>query len=227
VPNDAMTMEEMAAMVGDLDTPALAAATPGAVAEPVMAHAGVIAPVAAAPAPAAAPAATVSGLKVYVDVNRLRLDLQINPNDLDDATISQAPMFIHYAEQAAWARRQMDKCKLAAEVTESQVDAAWRKKFADDGTKVTETMVANAVKSDPRVIKAKTQTIEARALFDIANDSREAFMQRKDMIVQVSVDRRRERDGQLRILNAKDAEISTNASRADALAAEAARRKAA
>jgi hypothetical protein len=210
VPNDAMTMEEMAAMVGDLDTPALPAATPGAVAEPVMAHAGVIAPV-AAPAPAAAPAATVSGLKVYVD----------------DATFSQAPMFIHYAEQAAWARRQMDKCKLAAEVTESQVDAAWRKKFADDGTKVTETMVANAVKSDPRVIKAKTQTIEARALFDIANDSREAFMQRKDMIVQVSVDRRRERDGQLRILNAKDAEISTNASRADALAAEAARRKAA
>jgi len=220
-----MTMEEMAAMVGDVDTPALAAGTPGAVAE--VATAGPVVTAAVAAAPAAAPAATASGLKVYVDVKQLRTDLQINQNDLDEATISQAPMFIHYAEQAAWARRQMEKCKLAAEVTESQVDHAWRKKFAEDGTKVTEAMVANAVKSDPRVIKAKTQTIEARALFDIANDSREAFMQRKDMIVQVSVDRRRERDGQLRILAAKDAELGTNAARADALAAEQARRQAA
>jgi hypothetical protein len=222
-----MTMEEMAAMVGDLDTPAVAAVASGAVGLTAAntANAGPVVTAAVAAAPAPAP--TVSGLKVYVDVAQLRLDLQINPNDLDDSVMSQAPMFIHYAEQAAWARRQMEKCKLAAEVTESQVDAAWRKKFAEDGTKVTETMVANAVKSDPRVIKAKTQTIEARALFDIANDSREAFMQRKDMIVQVSVDRRRERDGQLRILNAKDAEISTNSARTDALAAEAARRKAA
>ena len=124
MPSDAMTMEEMAAMVGDLETPAVAAGA-ASLAAPATATAGpvvtaAVTAVAAAPAPAASP----SGLKVFVDVNRLRLDLQINPNDLDEATISQAPMFIHYAEQAAWARRQMEKCKLAAEVTESQVDAA-------------------------------------------------------------------------------------------------------
>jgi hypothetical protein len=210
---ETLSVEEMASMVGDLETPATAA-------------------IAAAPAAAPAPTPktaepTASGLKVFVDVAQLKKDLQVNPNDLDDAVISQAPMFVHYAEQAAYARRQWEKCKLAAEVLESQVDAAWRKKFTEDGTKVTEKMVENAVKSDPRIVKAKTQTIEARALYDIANDAREAYTQRKDMIVQVSVDRRREREGQLRIQAAREGETATQSGRDAALAAEAARRQAA
>ncbi|MEZ2310850.1 hypothetical protein AB6809_29820 [Paraburkholderia sp. RCC_158] len=199
----------MAALVGDLESPAVAGSA------------------AATPAAAAAPKAsepTVSGLKVFVDVGQLKQDLQVNPNDLDDAVISQAPMFVHYAQQAALARRQWEKSKLAAEVTESQLDSAWRKKFLEDGTKVTEKVVENAVKSDPRYIKAHTQVIEARALYDIANDAREAYMQRKDMIVQISVDRRRERDGQLRILAAKETETAIQSGRDAALAAEAARR---
>jgi hypothetical protein len=210
---ETLSVADMAAIVGmDVSTPAVAAA-----------------PVAAAPAPAPLKTAepTASGLKVFVDVAQLKSDLQVNPNDLDDAVISQAPMFVHYAQQAALARRQWEKSKLAAEVTESQVDAAWRKKFAEDGTKVTEKMVENAVKSDPRVVKAKTQAIEARALFDIANDAREAYMQRKDMVVQISVDRRRERDGQLRIMAAKEGENATQSAREAALAAEASRRQAA
>lgn len=208
---DTLSVEDMAALVGDLDKPVV----PGAAitAEP--------------PAPAApkAPEPTASGLKVFVDVDQLKKDLQVNPNDLDDAVISQAPMFVHYAQQAAQARRQWEKSKLAAEVTESQLDSAWRKKFLEDGTKITEKVVENAVKSDPRYIKAHTQVIEARALYDIANDAREAYMQRKDMIVQVSVDRRRERDGQLRILAAKEAEGAIQSGRDAALAAEAARRQ--
>jgi hypothetical protein len=205
--DQALSMDDLEAMMGSLDTPTI---TP--------------APVAPEPAKTAQP--TANGLKVFVDVAQLKKDLQVNPNDLDDAVISQAPMFVHYAEQAAWARRQWEKSKLATEVLESQVDSAWRKKFVEDGVKTTETMVMNAVKADPRIIAAKTQAIEARALYDIANDAREAYMQRKDMIVQISVDRRRERDGQLRILAAKDTENAVATGRKDALAAEAARRAA-
>jgi hypothetical protein len=88
-------------------------------------------------------------------------------------------------------------------------------------------MVENAVKADPRYANAQNQIIEARALFDIANDAREAYTQRKDMIVQISVDRRREREGQLRIIAAKEGENAVQSGREAALAAEAARRQAA
>jgi hypothetical protein len=219
---DTLSIEEMAALVGDLENPPVAG-TNAAVSAPTVAAA------ANAPTPAAAPAPAVtkSGLKVFVDVAQLKKDLQVNPNDLDDAVISQAPMFVHYAQQAAYARRQHEKAKLAADILESQLDSAWRKKLAEDGGKVTEKMVENAVKADPRYANAQNQIIEARALFDIANDAREAYMQRKDMIVQVSVDRRREREGQLRILAAKEGENATQSGREAALAAEAARRQAA
>jgi hypothetical protein len=222
---DALSIDEMAALVGDITNPPVAT-TPVATANEV-----VVAPTAAAStnaAPAApAPAVTKSGLKVFVDVEQLKKDLAVNPNDLDDAVTSQAPMFVHYAQQAAYARRQWEKAKLAAEILESQLDATWRKKLADDNSKVTEAMVTNAIKSDPRYAAAQNQIIEARALFDIANDAREAYMQRKDMIVQVSVDRRREREGQLRIMAAKEGENAVQSGREAALAAEAARRQAA
>jgi hypothetical protein len=219
---DTLSIEQMAALVGDLDNPPVAGAN-AAVTTPTVAAAA-NAPVAAA---APAPAVTKSGLKVFVDVAQLKRDLAVNPNDLDDAVISQAPMFVHYAEQAAYARRQYEKAKLAADILESQLDSAWRKKLAEDGGKVTEKMVENAVKADPRYASAQNQIIEARALFDIANDAREAYTQRKDMIVQISVDRRREREGQLRIIAAKEGENAVQSGREAALAAEAARRQAA
>jgi hypothetical protein len=219
--NDTLSVEEMAALVGDLNTPTVAHRIETPATAVVATNTANAAPAAKAPEP------TASGLKVFVDVAQLKKDLAVNPNDLDDAVISQAPMFVHYAQQAAQARRQWDKSKLAAEVTESQLDSAWRKKFLEDGTKVTEKVVENAVKSDPRYIKAHTQVIEARALYDIANDAREAYMQRKDMIVQISVDRRREREGQLRIQAAQGAENAVQSGREAALAAEAARRQAA
>ncbi|WP_155631128.1 hypothetical protein [Burkholderia cepacia] len=203
----AMTVNQMAQMVGNIDKPSVE----GAVEQ--------LAP--AAPVPADQP--NEHGLRVFVDATQLKQDLQVNPNDLDEAVISQAPMFVHYAQQAALARRQWEKCKLAADVMESTLDSAWRKKFVLDGQKATEKMVENAVKSDPRMIAAQTKVIEARALYDIANDAREAYMQRKDMIVQVSVDRRREREGQLRIMQAREADNATTSARDRALAAEQAR----
>jgi hypothetical protein len=215
---DTFSVEEIGAIVGDIENPPVGGTNAAATAPTVAASAN---------APAAQPAATVSGLKVFVDADQLKKDLAVNPNDLDDAVTSQAPMFVHYAQQAAYARRQYEKSKLAAEIMESQLDSAWRKKLAEDGGKVTEKMVENAVKADPRYAKAHNQVIEARALFDIANDAREAYMQRKDMIVQVSVDRRREREGQMRILAAKEGENATQSGREAALAAEAARRQAA
>ncbi|CAG9229093.1 hypothetical protein [Burkholderia vietnamiensis] len=204
----AMSVDQMAQMVGNLDQPSVEVAQP-------------------APAPGAPAQPTEHGLRVFVDADQLKKDLQVNPNDLDDAVISQAPMFVHYAQQAAYARRQWEKCKLAADVMESTLDSAWRKKFVQDGVKATEKMIENAVKSDPRMIAAQTKVIEARSLYDIANDAREAYMMRKDMIVQVSVDRRREREGQLRIMSAREAENAANSARDRALAAEQSRLNAA
>lgn len=138
-------------------------------------------------------------LKEYIDVDQLKKDVEFDPNDLDTAVRQHAGLFIHYANIARLARRQWERMKAAVEILESRLGTYHREALTGAGGKVTEAMIEAATKSDPRWWAAQQKEIDARAIYDLANDAREAFSQRKDMIVQVSVDRRREKEGQLRI----------------------------
>lgn len=137
-------------------------------------------------------------LRTYVDAVQLAEDLSIKSSGLDEAVRNQASMFAWYSQQAANARHQYERAKLMADHMTSKLSAHHRESLAAKG-KTTEAQIEAAVKCDQRWIDANLRMIDARKIFDIANDSRAAFEQRKDMLVQVSVDRRTERQGELRI----------------------------
>lgn len=163
------------------------------------------------------PAGNPLNLREFVDAEQLKRDVEFNVANLDEAVQSHASLFVHYANNARLARRQHDRMKAACDILESRLDSYHREVLKAAG-KATENQIAAAVKADPRWWAAQQRLIDAKAIYDLANDAKEAFAQRRDMIVQISVDRREERKGELRIKAVDDG-------RALALAAEAASRQ--
>jgi hypothetical protein len=171
-------------------------------------------------------AASALQLREFVDANQLKADVEFDPTDLDNAARSQAPMFVTYANLARLARRQFERMKVAVEIMESRLYAYHRDELTKEGKKATEAQIDAAVKTDKRYFAAKEKFIDARAIYDLANDAREAFSQRKDMIVQMTVDRRTERQGELRIMAADTAAESAQSARQAVLKGLAAQRAA-
>ena len=159
-------------------------------------------------APAADPKPPTRGpldLKDYVDADQLKRDVNFDLADLDNAIRLHAGLFVHYSDLARRAKHQFEKMKVTVDVLESRLYAIHKEAMVAAGTKPTEKAVEAAVASDPRWYTAKTKLIDAQAISNFANDAREAFSQRKDMLVQVSVDRRVEQQGELRIKAAQEA----------------------
>jgi hypothetical protein len=157
-----------------------------------------------------------------VDVEQLKRDVEFNPADLDAAVQNHASLFVHYANNARLARRQHDRMKAAFDILNSRLDALHRESLkAATAGKATETQILSAVKADPRWWAAQQRLIDAKAIYDLANDAKEAFSHRRDMIIQTSVDNRVERQGELRIQSVKE---GVQDGRKAALEAEAASR---
>lgn len=156
----------------------------------------------AAPTPTSAKTEGAGAMTVteYVNAAQLAIDVAFNPNDLDDAMVKQASMFVHYANLASLAKMQYDRMKAAFEILESKLDNIHRERMKADGAKVTEAQIAAAVKTDPRWWQAQQRLIRAKGIADLAANAREAFSQRRDMLIQMGSDRRNERSGQLRIM---------------------------
>jgi hypothetical protein len=161
-------------------------------------------------------------LREFVDAEQLKKDVEFSVHNLDEAVQNHASMFVHYANNARMARRQFERMKAAFEILESRLDAHYRLTLKMNGEKVTDKAIEAAVKGDPRWWAGQQRLIDAKAIYELANDARSAFEHRRDMIVQVSVDRRKEREGELRFRS----EQAIADGREAALAAERARRAA-
>lgn len=157
--------------------------------------------------PSAAPSGGAGSSKLslneFVNADQLKRDVAFDPNDLDPAVREHAALFVHYSNLARLARRQFEQMKVTVDVLCSRLYAIHRERLLKEGGKATEALIEASVKSDPRYYAAQKKLIDARAIYDLASDAREAFSQRKDMIIQTSVDRRRERDGELRVKTAE------------------------
>jgi hypothetical protein len=172
-----------------------------------------IAPVVAV-AQVQAPTASPLDLREYVNVEQLKADVSIDLHDLDNTMRKHASMFVHYSNLARLARRQYESMKRTVEVLEKKLYMVHRERMTGEGKKPTEAAIDAAVKVDPRWMAAQRKEIDARAIFDLADSAREAFAHNRDMLIQVSSDRRREREGELRMNAAKD---TVDAARNDVL----------
>jgi len=107
-------------------------------------------------------------------------ELAIDPNALDVEWVEQPTQFFNVAEQAAEARREVDRAKLALEVTEATLDNDIRSNPAKYGLpKVTETALKSAMHLTEEYQEAQKALSEAqyeKAMLDAAT---QAWDQRK------------------------------------------------
>lgn len=165
-----------------------------------------------APIPIVAPA---KGLQFFVDPNAFKIETQIKAHDLDTCFMQQSSLRAYYGTMAANAEAQAARSKTKFEVLEARLYDYHRKALTDSGAKVTEKMVENAVKTDPRWLSGKESVIDADTIAAVNKALAISLADRRDMLYQLGADRRDEAKGQAR-MNAIREEQASLANRATA-----------
>lgn len=147
-------------------------------------------------------------LNRFIDADQIKADVSVNATDLDSVMMDHASMYVHYGMNTVNARRQYDRIKNAVEILEAKLDAEYRDLLAAEGKKVTEKMIENAIKCDKRYSAAHSKQIEAHTIWKLCEVAENALIQRKDLILEIARDRRKEREGQLRVLETQEREQS-------------------
>lgn len=147
------------------------------------------------------------------ELPQFKKDLSIDITDLDNEVRTHASMYFHYASGAADARSALLTAKIADDLECAHLYTLHLERLTKLG-KSTIAQIESAVKCDPRWEQSRLRVVAAQKIADVASESREAFTQRKDMLVQLTVDRRREGEGELRI---RVAQASNGDARSDVL----------
>jgi hypothetical protein len=185
---------------GKLSTPGSAALSDVALTEPSATRAAPSEPPVREEPRRPTEATGAGNLKHYIDVDQFRDDTRVSEANLDKCMIEQNGMRAWYGAEAARAEAQAARVKAKFEVVEATLYDHHRKELAKSGEKTTEKMVENAVKLDPRWLKAKNMVIEAETIATINKGLVESIKDRRDMIIQLGADRRDEYKGAARVL---------------------------
>lgn len=143
------------------------------------------------------------GLQFFIDPNEFKKETQVKDYNLDSCFMEQSSLRAHYGALAARAEAQASTAKVKFEVLEARLYDHHRKILVDAGAKVTEKMVENAVKTDPRWMAGKENVIEAETIAAVNKSLAISLADRRDMLIQLGADRRDESKGQARLLAAQ------------------------
>lgn len=189
------TAEAIAAIVKETVTKTIAAEARAPAEEPDPAGAGT--------ASSHIPSAKPKGLQFFIDPNEFKKETQVKDFNLDSCFMEQSSLRAHYGAMAARAEAQASTCKVKFEVLEARLYDYHRKTLTDAGAKVTEKMVENAVKTDPRWLAGKENVIDAETIAAVNKSLAISLADRRDMLIQLGADRRDEAKGQARLLAAQ------------------------
>lgn len=138
-----------------------------------------------------------------LDIDKFIDETRISEVTLDDCFQKQSSLRAYYGAVASRAEAFASQIKAAFEYKEAQLFKEHRERFAEEGIKVTEKMIENAVKTDPAWLRAKMKLIDAQCQADIARAMVMSLVDRRDMLIQLGADRRDENKGQMRMLVAQ------------------------
>lgn len=124
----------------------------------------------------------------------IETQLRVREPILDQQFSEQASMFAHYGFLAADAIHAAKMAKLHAEVVEAQLTNEARNNLP----KPSEWQVVAYVKSDPRYLEAFGNYHQLQHRADLVIVAKDGFAQRKEMLVSVGADLRKQRGGELR-----------------------------
>ena len=121
-------------------------------------------------------------------------EIIINDTDLNTEFIHQASKFNKFATTEAQAKAKLMNAKLRLEIVDAEITKKVREDFTKSGVKATEKMVNSEVILSKEYQAAQKALIKASCDADIAKAAKEAFMQRKDMLIQLGSAKRAEMD---------------------------------
>lgn len=147
-----------------------------------------------------------TALETFIDMEQVKRDLSINPADLDSAMLSHAGLDMHYSTCTAKARRQYERVKAAFEVLEARLNAHHRRALSEGAKKApTVDQIRAEVIIDHRWVAANTRVIDAQHIYKMCEAVESSFRARKDLLLETARDRRKEREGELRVLGVQAA----------------------
>ena len=138
-------------------------------------------------------------MKVPFDPERFADDRNIDRRDLSNAFANQASLFAHYAEQHAAMMRQEANAKLRMELAHAKAYRAARDAAAVEKVKMSEAQLEAEVMRNTAYIRAVYAYNEAKSLTALAHGAVEAFKQRRDMLIQLGANERKEMEGEVRM----------------------------
>jgi hypothetical protein len=135
----------------------------------------------------------------FIDPQKLRDDLEIDPRDLSMSMMRQAGLFAYYCTVAAQAEKQMGQMEQLQEIIEARLDKKVRDAAVAAGTKITEAQVKAQIALEPKAIAIRTAVNKARMVASICKSGADSFRHRRDMMIQLALNDREERKGELRL----------------------------
>ncbi len=139
-----------------------------------------------------------SDLKTFIDIDRLKADLDFTETNISLAMTRQASLFAHYSTLAHQAQFQADRADQQVDLVEAQLDQKYRDAFVTAGQKVTENMIKAAIIKDDKFQKAMLRKNEAKAIAEMVKSAADSFRHRRDMLIQVGADLRQQAQGEVR-----------------------------
>ena len=116
----------------------------------------------------------------------------INEYDLNTEFKNQAAKFAIFAEQEAMIKAKVMTAKLRVEVVNAELTKSIRERLTASGIKPTEKMIESEVILSKEYQAAQHALISATRDAEVARAAKEAFMQRKDMLIQLGSAKRME-----------------------------------
>lgn len=121
-------------------------------------------------------------------------ELKIAEETINRNLAEQAGRYAFYAMLEEMAEELMNKAKLALDMVTAAADAEVRDKLTKAGGKFTETMVSSAVVLDPTRLAAIAEFNQMKANVGKLHAIRDAFNQRKDCLIALSLNMRDQRN---------------------------------
>jgi hypothetical protein len=115
-------------------------------------------------------------------LDNLRDALTIDPDDLDTCLTQQPDLFYHAADQQAQATSRRDEIKLNLDEATAEIDGRLRKQAVEHDEKITEALLQQRLRIQPRIKELMREFLEARVLADRWQALKESYSQRSFML---------------------------------------------
>lgn len=124
-------------------------------------------------------------------------DISFTEATLDDSMVEQPSLVAHYGRLLAEAEYEVDLAKQKLEIAESKAAHQLRDDAAEEGKKISEAQITSTLPTVETVVRARMNLNKAKVEFGAMKAAFEALRHKKDMMVQIGVNRRTEIEGKI------------------------------